>query len=292
MHKIFRDEKEPLFGRADAMIRLEAFDTATLKTVLRDMNPAYTSDDLLALYTITGGVPKYVELMFDNDASSLEKMIAFMVRDDSPFIDEGKTLLVEEFGKSYTTYFSILSAISSGVNSQSRIVDILGGTSIGGHLKRLVDDYGVLARKTPIIAKPNTKTVRYQFKDNFLQFWFKYFNGNQSLVEIKNFSALQSLIMKDYPGYSGKLLERYFIQKLAESHEFRDVGSWWETGKDHNDIDVVALYLDDKKALAAEVKRQAAKFEPALLHSRAQHLQKKVLNDYVIEERCFSLDDM
>ena len=64
-------------------------------------------DDLLALYTFTGGIPKYVELFCDNRILNINGMIDFMVRDNSPFTDEGKNLLIEEFGKNYATYFSI-----------------------------------------------------------------------------------------------------------------------------------------------------------------------------------------
>lgn len=48
-------------------------------------------------------------------------MIEFMVRENSSFTDEGKNLLIEEFGKNYATYFSILSAISGGINTQPEI---------------------------------------------------------------------------------------------------------------------------------------------------------------------------
>ena len=65
----------------------------------------YTNEDLLALYAFTGGVPKYVELFCDNTALGLDEMIAFMVRENSPFTDEGKNLLIEEFGKNYAFFF-------------------------------------------------------------------------------------------------------------------------------------------------------------------------------------------
>ena len=91
--------------------------------------------------SFTGGVPKYVELFYDNRILDVDGMISFMARDNSPFIDEGKYLLIEEFGKNYGTYFSILSAISGGINTQSAIEAALGEKSIGGQLKRLVEDY-------------------------------------------------------------------------------------------------------------------------------------------------------
>ncbi|MBQ5388516.1 MAG: ATPase, partial [Paludibacteraceae bacterium] len=50
MLKIFRDKKEPLFGRATAEIRLQPFSTELLKQILSDSNPNYTSEDLLMLF--------------------------------------------------------------------------------------------------------------------------------------------------------------------------------------------------------------------------------------------------
>lgn len=115
MQKIFQNSKEPLFGRADNIIKLSAFNLSTLKEIMHDYRPEYTNDDLLALYTFTGGVPKYIELFCDNDSLSIDEMISFMIRENSSFIDEGKNLLIEEFGKNYATYFSILSTISGGI---------------------------------------------------------------------------------------------------------------------------------------------------------------------------------
>ncbi len=138
MQKIFQNSKEPLFGRADNIIKLSAFSLTTLKEIIYDHRPDYSNDDLLALYAFTGGVPKYVELFCDNGALSVDEMINFMIRENSPFTDEGKNLLVEEFGKNYATYFSILSAISGGINTQPEIEAALGNKSIGGQIKRLI----------------------------------------------------------------------------------------------------------------------------------------------------------
>lgn len=174
MQKIFQNKKEPLFGRADNIIKLSAFDLTTLKEIMCDYNPNYANDDLLALYTFTGGVPKYVELFCDNTMLSINEMISFMVRENSPFTDEGKNLLIEEFGKNYATYFSILSAISGGINTQPEIEAALGDKGIGGQIKRLIEDYNIIVRQRPILAKEGSQTVRYEIQDNFIRFWFNY----------------------------------------------------------------------------------------------------------------------
>ena len=292
MQKIFRDSKEPLFGRADNIIKLSAFSIATLKEIMRDYKPDYQPDDLLALYAFTGGVPKYIELFCDNHILDVNGMIAFMARDNSPFIDEGKYLLIEEFGKNYGTYFSILSAISGGINTQSAIEAALGEKSIGGQLKRLVEDYNVIARKRPILAKEGTQAIRYEITDNFLRFWFNYFDRHRSLLEIRNFVGLQSIIRADYPTYSGRVLEQYFKQQLAETFAYRAIGSWWEPKGDQNEIDIVALKMEKNQALVAEVKRQRKNFKPELFQKKIDVIRNKILHKFEIESRCLTLEDM
>lgn len=292
MQKIFQDKKEPLFGRADNIIKLSAFDLSTLKEIMSDYNANYTNDDLLALYTFTGGIPKYVELFCDNITLTIDEMISFMVRDNSPFTDEGKNLLIEEFGKNYAIYFSILGAISGGINTQSEIEAAIGNKSIGGQLKRLIEDYNIIVRNRPILAKEGSQTVRYDIHDNFIRFWFNYFERNRSLIEIKNFVALQNIIRADYPTYSGIILERYFKQQFAESFQYRAIGSWWESKGDQNEIDIVALKLEKNQAVVAEVKRQKKNFKPELLEAKVNHLKNKLLSKYQIETVCLSLEDM
>lgn len=292
MQKIFQSKKEPLFGRADNIIKLSAFDLSTLKDIMRDYRSGYTNDDLLALYSFTGGVPKYVELFCDNQMLSVDEMISFMVRENSPFTDEGKNLLIEEFGKNYATYFSILSAISGGINTQPGIEAALGDKSIGGQIKRLIEDYNIIVRQRPILAKEGSQTVRYEIQDNFLRFWFNYFDRYRSLIEIKNFVGLQSIIKKDYPTYSGIMLERYFKQQFAESFQYRAIGSWWELKGYQNEIDIVGLKLEKNQAVVAEVKRQKKNFKPEFLVAKTEHLKQKLLPKYRIEMRCLSLEDM
>ncbi|RIH67155.1 ATP-binding protein [Mariniphaga sediminis] len=292
MQKIFQNSKEPLFGRSDNIIKLSAFDIVTLKRIMEDYYPEYSNDDLLALYTFTGGIPKYIELFCDGSRFDVEGMIEFMVRENSSFTEEGKNLLIEEFGKNYATYFSILSAISGGINTQPKIEVALGNKSIGGQLKRLIEDYDIIVRCRPVFSKEGTQAVRYEIQDNFIRFWFNYFDRHRSLIEIKNFNGLRNIIEADYPTYSGKMLERYFKQKLAESFQYREIGSWWESKNEQNEIDIVALKLEKNQAFVAEVKRQKKNFKPDLFSAKVERLKDKALAKYTIEKRFLSLEDM
>jgi hypothetical protein len=294
MHRIFEGYKEPLFGRADNIIRLSGFGAATLKTIMSDYRSNYTNDELLALYSYTGGVPKYVELLCENTDLSIYGMLNYMVRDNSPFTDEGKNLLIEEFGKDYGVYFSILSCIASGVNTQSAIETALGGISIGGQIRRLLDDYSLITRKRPILSSERTQSIRLEIKDNFLRFWFRYFDRNKSIVEIRNFELLRKIIKDDYTTFSGLMLERYFRLKLIESREFSAIGSWWERkrGAEANEIDIVALSADGRGALVAEVKRQRRNYEHREFMEKVEHIKTSVLSKYDVTTRLFTLEDM
>lgn len=146
-----------------------------LKEILADHKPEYAKDDLQALYTFTGGIPKYIELLMDNGCTEMGSMVDFMLQPESPFLTEGQALLIQEFGKKYGNYFSILSAISNGKNTLPAIEAAMGGVSLGGQLKRLEEDYGLVKKKRPILSKEGSQTVRYEVSDMFLRFWFRYF---------------------------------------------------------------------------------------------------------------------
>ena len=292
MHKIFEDEKEPLFGRADNIIRLQAFSIGTLKQIIADHNPDYTNDDLLALYSFTGGVAKYVEYLCDAKALTVSKIVNFMARENSPFLEEGKNLLVAEFGKNYGMYFSLIGAVADGATTQLEMEQAIGSDAIGGYITRLVDDYQVLSKSRPIMAKSTSQTVRYEIEDIFLRFWFAYFDKYRPMIELGNYSALAKLIKNDYTTYSGLTLERYFKKQLAETGEFREIGSWWEAKGNEYQIDIVALSLEKNKGLAVEVKRKREYFRITKLEERVKHLKEKAMPKYNFELQCLTLEDM
>lgn len=292
--KIFKDEKEPLFGRADRILKLMPFTTSVLKEILADYAGECSNEELLALYTFTGGVPKYVEMIIDNEDYSIQGMVNFMIKQDSPFLTEGKNLLIQEFGKQYGNYFSILTFIANGNTTISEMESMMGNISLSGQLKRLEEDYEIIRKKRPIFAKDATKNVRYEISDIFLRFWFRYFIKYQKLIELQNYKVLSEIIINDFPTYSGETLEKYFRQKMIESQEFIDIGSWWagKNNTDQNEIDIIGIYSDSKRALVAEVKRQRKNFKPELLQQKIEFIRTKILSKYEIESRCFSMEDM
>lgn len=290
MHKIFEHAKEPLYGRANKKMILKPFHIQTLNEIFTDYNAPITPKAMLAFYAITGGVAKYVELLADNQAFDLDTILDVFFDNSSIFIHEGRDILIEEFGKDYSTYFSILSLIASSKTSRSEIESILS-KSIGGYLDRLENDFGIIKTIKPIFAKPNGRTQKYTIEDNFLSFWFRFVYKYQSAIEIENYDYVKSIIKADFDTFSGRLLEKYFIEKFKNSKQFNLIGNYWERGH-INEIDIIAINEREKFAIIAEVKLSAKRIQLHELERKANALINNQLSDYHIVYQALSLDDM
>ncbi len=289
MKRIFEDEKEPLFGRASERISLQPFSIDVLKNLLKIRFSDIKNKDILAFYTITGGAARYVELFCDKEIYTLPQMIKEVFRENSLLIDEGKNVLIEEFGRDYAIYFSILSLISSSKTSRPEIESILL-KDIGGYLEKLEKEYMVIRSIRPILAKPGGKIQRYAINDNFLSFWFRFVYKYRSAVEIGNYKYLKAVVKRDFDTYSGLFLEKYFREKIALSSDYSAIGNYWEKGN-RNEIDIVAIDDMNKKVLIAEVKMKKASFRPKVMRESARNLANK-LGDYQIDYQSFSLEEI
>ena len=289
MMKIFENRKEPLFGRLSSKIILQPFAVSVTKDILREYNAKYSPEDLLCLYLLTGGVAKYIELLMDAGAVTHKKMLDMVTRADSPFIGEGKDLLISEFGKEYGTYFSILQLIASGKNRQSEIDSIIDKNT-GAYLVNLEKEYSLIVRNKPMFSKPGSRRARWSLNDNYLRFWFRFIYPNQSLIEMGRFDLLREYIDKNYEQYSGLILEKYFREKISESVRVTEIGSYWDS-KGENEIDIVALNDLDKTSIIAEVKRNAKKIDMVKLETKVKSIQKH-LAKYKTDIIGLSMDNM
>ncbi len=292
MSKIFKDSKEPLYNRQTNFMTIRAFDPATLKEILSEYNPTYTSEDLLALFTFTGGVAKYVQLLMDAGAVTKEAIIDYIIEEDSMFLSDGKAILIEEFGKEYGISFSILSAIASGHTSRGDIEDMLG-KEIGGYLTRLEYDYELIRKRQPLFEKAANKSVRYEIEDNFFTFWFRFVYKYSYLLEIEQFDLLKQIVNRDYETFSGKMLERYFKQVFIQKHTYTRLGAWWDR-KGENEIDLVAENELNKEVEFIEIKRKEDNFSRTALEKKVEVFLKAThqYSDYTISLKALSMEDM
>ena len=273
MNKIFFSYGEPLYGRNTGHLKITPFPVKMMKEIFADFKPDYTNEDLLALWTFTGGVARYVELLMTAGAFSRSEMIQAIFGRLTAFLEEGKIVLMEEFGTDYSTYFSILSSIASGHTKFAEIADDLGG-EVGTYLANLNDKYELISRVRPYLDRERSKNSVYRIEDCFFRFWFRFVFKYQSMITLNRHEQLQLLVDRDFSVFSGYALERYFQWKMVCESTCTNMGSWWDR-KGENEIDLIC-----EDALAGtigfyEVKVAKDRFSRKLLEAKAEAFLEK-----------------
>lgn len=271
MRDIFEGHEEPLFGRATAKIHLAPLPAAVVASILTDhkLKPVH---ELLLFTTLFGGVPKYYFLLARHRMFGLtgEEIVSRMFCEpDAPLQNEGRELLIEEFGKNHQMYFSILQVIAGGETQMARIADSVGlniGT-LPKYLDELTSYYQAVERRVPVTAtRAEQKNGRYHLSDPLLRFWFRYIFRNQSLIELGETERLTGKIMDDLPTLMGHSFEGLVRELLTARNDgsiipflFDKLGGYWNrTGS--VEIDLVALDEAGGNILCGECKLNGNRF--------------------------------
>lgn len=292
MNEILFNYSAALYGRNTAHLRLDPFPVSLLKKILKDHSPRYTNADLLDLWTITGGVARYVAMLMDAGAVRRKKMLAFVFSPLSPFIEEGRSVLAQEFGTEYTNYFSILTSIASGHTRFSEIEQDLG-LQVVPYLNNLEKNYGIIRKTLPIFAPSRAKNAAYHIEDMFFRFWFRQVFRNQEYVELGRFKELQELVARDFDAFTGYALERYFYWKFIEDTHYVRMGGWWDR-KGENEIDLVCE--DEAKGTLDfyEIKREKRRISLKDLERKAEAFFAKnpELGEKAVEYKGRTIEEM
>lgn len=280
MDQIFKDRKEPLFGRADHQVTLNPFSLATTAEILNDYG--ISSDESLLDYMIfTGGIPKYLELVSGIKKKNFADFLEAVLFKDSLVINEGKSSLIEEFGRNYSVYFALLQLIASGKTRRSELLSLLPDVKeLGGYLNNLMENFGLIKKVSPVFAPANTKNIKYQLDDYFYSFWFRFIYRNQSALEAENFLYIKTRILEEWPVHKGLLFEKVIKNHLKTLSLFNIIGSYWDR-KGENEIDIVAVNEMGKILVLGECKLNAKKID-------LRQLEKKS-GDFIADFKSFKI---
>lgn len=268
MNKIFFSDAEPLYGRNTAKLEVKPFEPELIKEIFGHYRSTYAKDALLALWTISGGVARYIDMMMADRSFSKKAMIESALSDTSPFIDEGRTVLADEFGPDYGTYFTILASIASGRTTTSEVRNAIG-SDVGGFLSKLENQYGIIKREQPIFDRENGKNGHYRIDDCFFRFWFRFVFKYRYLIELGRYDRLLEVAMRDFDTFSGESLEGYFRWKFAAEGRYTRMGRWWDR-KGENEIDLVCEDEFENTLDFYEVKREEARIDLDMLRRKSE----------------------
>ncbi len=246
----------PLYGRRTAQIRLKQIPFR----YYREFFPGKNRRELIEMYSVTGGVPKYIELFSESD--DIYKSIQNCILNRSGYLYDEPHFLLQQEVTEIGSYFSIIKAIAAGNSKLSAISTVLEikSTSLTKYLKTLID-LDILEREVPVTEENPEKSKKglYKIKDNYIRFWFAFVYPNMSFIESGNSRIVMNKIRKGLiSGHTAFVYEDVCRERMWDLNaedfwpfHFSKIGRWWD-GK--NEIDIAAIDPEEKNLILGECK--------------------------------------
>ena len=253
----------PLYGRRTAQILLKPLRF----TELAGHYTTKTFTELVELYALTSGVPKYLEF-FDNNDGTFENIRKHILNTNG-FLYEEPIYLLEKEVKEPISYLSIMKAIALGNHKLSQIAGVLElkANVLSPYLATLID-LGLVERRIPATEKHPEKSRRglYIIKDTFIRFWFLFVYPNKGELERDRIEPTLEKIQKEFiQQYLGFIYEdicKELFLKLCDEKKIdispQTIGSYWNPNSSI-EIDVIGINHDTKQLFAGECKYYTGK---------------------------------
>ncbi|MCD8096478.1 MAG: ATP-binding protein [Lachnospiraceae bacterium] len=259
----------PLYGRRTAQIRLKQIPFRCY----HEFFPGKSRKDLIEMYAVTGGVPKYIESFSESKDifSAIEKCV---LNRSGYLYDEPHFLLQQEVGE-VGSYFSIIKAIAAGNTKLSSISSVLEikATSLTKYLKTLID-LDILEREVPVTEEHPEKSKKglYKIKDNYLRFWFAFVYPDMSFIESGQSHIVMNKIRKSLVrNHTAFVYEDVCRERMWDLNGegtwpfyFSKLGRYWDS---RNEIDIVALDPEGHNIIFGECKYWQEPVSVSVLHN-------------------------
>ncbi|MGH1600209.1 ATP-binding protein [Campylobacter majalis] len=236
----------PLYGRRTSQIKLEAINFEYLK----EFFPNKSQNELIELYAVLYGVPKYLE-MFSDSGEILNSIEANILNPNSYLYNEPQFILQNEVNEPIT-YFSILEAIANGEHKLGNIASRLGKNvqNITSFIAKLTE-LDIIYKEVPILEDNPAKSKKglYFIKDNFFRFWFCYVLPYKSQLELGNTNYVRKKIAENFNIFISPVYEQLCIEYLLKNYELLKCGRHWD-----KDLEIDAVGISKDYIILAECK--------------------------------------
>lgn len=246
----------PLYGRRTAQIRLKQIPFA----YYHEFFPEKSRKELIEMYAVTGGVPKYIELF--SQSKDIYSAIETCVLNRSGYLYDEPHFLLQQEVSEVGSYFSIIKAIAAGNTKLSAIAGVLEvkSTSLTKYLKTLID-LDILEREVPVTEDSPEKSKKglYKIRDNYLRFWFAFVYPNMSFIESGHGRIVMDKIRKSLVrNHIAFVYEDICRERMWEINAegawpfyFSKLGRYWDSKEE---IDIAAIDPDGKNLILGECK--------------------------------------
>ena len=246
----------PLYGRRTAQIRMKQIPFG----YYHEFFPDKSRRELIEMYAVTGGVPKYIELF--SESRDIYSAVPKCVLNRSGYLYDEPYFLLQQEVTEVGSYFSIIRAIAAGNSKLSAISAVLEikATSLTKYLKTLID-LDILEREVPITEDNPEKSKKglYRIKDNYLRFWFAFVYPNMSFIESGHSRIVMDKIRQSLvPNHIAFVYEDICRERMWELNangawpfNFTKLGRYWDA---KTEIGIAALDPEGKNLILGECK--------------------------------------
>lgn len=271
----------PLYGRFTGHLHLEPLPYADLA----EFFPRYPAAERVAVYSVLGGIPAYLE-RFD-DAETLAENVQRRIFRPTGIFRVDPLFLLQDQVREPRTYLSILQAIGEGQHTLDEIATIAGlaKQNVSTYLRRLADLH-LVERRTPATLPPRrrkrSRQGRWHLRDSYLRFYFRFIAPNQRAIELELMDTVWADIRAQMRAFVGMTafeeLSREWVLAQARGGYLpfapEDIGSHWATDVQ---VDVAAISWREKAILLGECKWGTGRVGRALMRELIEEKTPKVL---------------
>ena len=270
----------PAFPSVFQRIWEEILKNKSVMVIHHEFYPEKSRRELIEMYSVTGGVPKYIELF--SECPDVYQAIGNCILNRSGYLYDEPYFLLQQEVSQVGSYFSIIKAIAAGNRKLSSIATVLEtkATDLTRYLKTLMD-LDILVREIPVTDENPEKSKKglYQIRDNYIRFWFSFVYPNMSFIERGQGQIVMDKIRKGFISqqaafvYEDVCRERMWELNAKQSWPFyfSRVGRYWDSKVE---IDIAALDPEGHHLILGECKFWQ---EPVGINI-LRELEKKALN--------------
>lgn len=225
----------PLFGRADAHLRLSPFGWREAGLLVGGDDPAAW----LEAYVTVGGMPRYLSL-WDPRLDARTNLADALDGPGAPLGDEGTVVLQELAPGSAAA--RVLELVALGADTFSAVRDRTGlAPASTSEALASLEALGLVERETPVGEDPRrTRRVRYTVRDPFLRVWLGVVQPHRDAFELGRGTGVLAATREEVAASQALTLKAVTRDWLAD-REQATCGPWWPGADGQVGVDALAL---------------------------------------------------
>ena len=232
--KNLNDSSSETYGRFTSIIPLTAFDYFDSSKFYDN----YTNEEKILMYSVFGGVAFFNSLI-DSSMTALDNIKKLILNKNSILQLEVENMVISEVSK-ISLANSVVNIIGEGNTKYSDIVNRLTSNKSEKInpdyiLKKLID-LEIIEKVYPINEKNNKKRTFYRFKDNLMEFYYRYiyrYKNANSYLTVDDFydEFVKEDLLNKYLPLKFENISKEFLIRANQKHKisplFYDIGTYF-----------------------------------------------------------------